>query len=106
MVDKYKEEIFFMDDTDFTYIKAFEPILLYIDPLGYEVTKEEIEGYIQEILKLETDEEFGRFGTYEENMQWAYQVKPEKSAKRKIHSTTKNIMKETYMNPQEFIAVR
>ena len=49
-----------MIDTNFTYIELVEPRMLYVEPLGYEISKGEIEGYAKIILKYDKDEEFDR----------------------------------------------
>lgn len=51
-------------DTNFTYIEVVDTRNLYVEPLGYEITKEEIEGYAQAILEVDKDEEFDKFGIY------------------------------------------
>ena len=45
--------------------------MLYVEPLGYEITEEEIELFFQAILEENEDEEFDRLGTYEELIQSA-----------------------------------
>ena len=57
-----------MIDTNFTYIELVEPRMLYVEPLGYEISKGEIEGYAKIILKYDKDEEFDMLGTYHEIM--------------------------------------
>ena len=47
MVEKYKDELCFMVDTDFTSMETSTPKVMYVDPLGYEITKEKIEVYAQ-----------------------------------------------------------
>lgn len=52
VVRKYKDDICFMVDTNFTYVEEVEPRMLYVETLGYEATEDEIEGYVKEIIKL------------------------------------------------------
>lgn len=59
--------------TNFTYIELVEPRMKYVEPLGYEVTEEKVEGYVEVIVKSARDEEFNRFGTFEEMMQMTNQ---------------------------------
>ena len=75
-----------MVDTIFSYVEEVEPRMLYVDPLVYKFIEEQIEGYVREILKSSPDEEFDRLGTFEENMQMAYQENIEESTKKKVES--------------------
>lgn len=93
-----------MVDTNFTYVEVVEPRMLYVDPLGYETSEDEIEGYVKEILKSNPDEVFDRFGTYEENMQMTYQEKIEKSVKKKVNNSLRKVMEETQMTLLEVLA--
>ena len=52
MIETYKDDILFMVDTDCTYIEAIEPRMLYVEPLGYEITVDEIEDNVKEILNI------------------------------------------------------
>ena len=40
MVEKFKNDICFMIDTNFKYIEAIDPRMLYVEPLGYETIEE------------------------------------------------------------------
>ena len=51
LVEKYKEDICFMVETNFTCMEAVVPRVNFIEPIGYEMS----EGYKQIILQLEVD---------------------------------------------------
>lgn len=40
MVEKYKDELCLMVDTNFTNMEAITHRVMYVDPLGYEIIKE------------------------------------------------------------------
>lgn len=84
VVEKYKDELCFMVDTNFTYMEAVTPRVIYVDPLGYDITEEIIESYVQKILSADLDPKIPRFGTYKENMKLSYQTKLEKSIRKKV----------------------
>ena len=102
----YKDDICFRIDTSLTYMEEVTPRVLYVDPLGYEKIEDKIEGYAHEILKLELKSIFGRLGTYEENMQLAYQAKLKNSKNNRVDGAMKKIMEEEHITPQEFTIVR
>ena len=66
IVDRFKEDIFIMVDSDYTYIQVVEPQETYLDPLGYEISDDIEIGYIDLLLKLKKDEVEYRLGTYDE----------------------------------------
>ena len=66
IVDQFKEDICIMVNIDYTYIQAVEPQETFLDPLGYELNDDIVVGYIDLLLKLETDKAKYRFGTYDE----------------------------------------
>ena len=53
-----------MVETDTTCMEAIEPRVKFIEPMGYEMSEELIEGYVQIILKLEFDSTCPIWGTY------------------------------------------
>lgn len=91
MTYKYKEDIYFMVDTNFTYIEEVEPHMMYVEPLGYEIIEEEIERYEKIILEENQDKEFDMLGTNKELMQSASQAQLEKFAKNKVEAIMKNL---------------
>ena len=50
LVEKYKEDICFMVETDFTCMEVVIPRVKFIEPMGYEMSANLIEGYAQIIL--------------------------------------------------------
>jgi hypothetical protein len=49
-------------------MEVVTPRVLYVDPLGYETTKEIAEDYAQRIINVELDPNSSRFEMCEENM--------------------------------------
>ena len=50
LVEKYKQDICFMVEIDYTCMEAVVPRVKFIKPMGYEMSTELIEGYAQIIL--------------------------------------------------------
>jgi hypothetical protein len=50
LVEKYKNELCFMVEIDFTCMKAIVSRVKFIEPMGYEMSEELIQGYAQIIL--------------------------------------------------------
>ena len=50
LVEKYKDDICFMVETDFTCMEAVIPRMRFVEPMGYEMSIELIEGYAHIIL--------------------------------------------------------
>lgn len=95
IVEKYKNEICFMVDTDFTYIEAVEPRVEFIDPLGYEIFETEVEEYMNRFLKRKLDIHNNIFGTFEEKFYSTKSIQEEKQSKKRVESTIKKILKDT-----------
>ena len=68
MVEKFKDDICCMLEIDKTYKEAMEPRVKFIEPMGYEMSIELIEGYAQVILQSKKDIECPRWGNYKEKM--------------------------------------
>ena len=51
MAEKYKDEICFMVETDTTCMEVVKPRVKFIEPMGYEMSEELIEGYAKIILQ-------------------------------------------------------
>ena len=66
IVERFKEDICVMVDTNFTYTQVVEPQETFFDPLGYELSNNIAVGYIDLLLKFEKDQAEYRFGTYDE----------------------------------------
>ena len=45
LVEKYKDELCFMVEIDFTCMKAIVPQVKFVESMGYEMSIELIEGY-------------------------------------------------------------
>ena len=45
LVEKYKDELCFMVEIDFTCMEAIVPRVKFIEPMGYEMSEEIIEWY-------------------------------------------------------------
>lgn len=58
IIGKYKDDIYFMLDTNSTYIGEVVSRMLNVESLGYEIIEEKIEGYAKIILKYGKDDEF------------------------------------------------
>lgn len=106
IVEKYKNEICFMVETDFTFIEAVESRVEFIDPLGYEVLEVEVEEYVNKLLKCKLDVNNSRFGSYEENFNSMKSLHEEKLAKKRVESTIKKILKDTGMTKHEFLVAK
>ena len=48
--------------------EAIEPREIFIQPMGYEVSEELLEGYTKFVLESKRDIECPRWGTYEEKL--------------------------------------
>lgn len=63
IVEKYKDSICFMVETDTTCMEAVEPRIKWIHPLGYEVEEPILEAYAQVLLSAPKDPNEPRWGT-------------------------------------------
>ena len=64
LVEKYKDELCFMVEIDFTCMEVVVPRVKFIELMGYEMSEELIEGYAQIILHSEVDFECPRWDIY------------------------------------------
>ena len=46
LVEKYKDELCFMVEIDFTCMEVVVPWLKFIEPMGYEMREDLIKGYV------------------------------------------------------------
>ena len=46
LIEKYKDELCFMVETNFTCMEAVVPRVKFIEPMGYEMSAKLIEGYV------------------------------------------------------------
>ena len=65
-MDRFKEDICILVDTDYTYIQAVEPQEILFDPLSYELSDDVLVGYIDLLLNYEIDKDEYRFGTFDQ----------------------------------------
>ena len=66
IVDRFKNDICFMVDTDLTFIEAIEPRETFLEPLGYELSDDVAISYIDLMLKSNIDQASYIFGMYKE----------------------------------------
>ena len=66
IVDRFKNDICFMVDTDLTYIDVVEPWETFLEPLGYELSDDIAISYIDLLLKSDIDQASYKFGIYKE----------------------------------------
>jgi len=66
VVEKYKNEIYFMVDTNQFLMEVVEPRIVWIMPMGYEVDEKILDMYAQHLLNKPKDDSVERFGTYED----------------------------------------
>ena len=55
LVERYKKDICFIVEIDHTCMEAVIPKMKFIEPMGYEMSTELIEGYAQFILQSDVD---------------------------------------------------
>ena len=60
LVEKYKDELCFMVETNFACMEAVGPQVKFIEHMGYEMSEELIEGYAQIILHSKVNSNFPR----------------------------------------------
>ena len=106
LVEKYKDEPCFMVEIDFTCKEVVVPRVKFIEPMGYEMSEELIEGYAQIILHSEVDSECPRWGTYTEKMREVKTSQIIKDSKKKVEKVIDSILKESRMSRKEFEEVK
>ena len=97
MVQKYKDDLCFMVETDNTCMEVVEPRVKFIEPMGYEMSAKLIEGYAQIILQSERDTKYPRWGTYDEKVREVYFELHRKETKNKVEKLINSILKESGM---------
>ena len=105
IVDKFKEDICVMVNTNFTYIQVVEHWETFLDPLGYELSDETIARYLDLLSKSEDQANY-RFGTNEEIIQSAHQESLEKLSHKKIEIIMKKFLIEASMTETKSWVVR
>ena len=91
-----------MVETYHACMEVVVPRMKFIEPMGYEMSIELIEGYAQIILQFEVDTSCPRWGTYEEKIR---EVKPKQVAQeseKKVKKVIDSILKEFGMLHKEF----
>lgn len=66
LIEKYKDEICFMVDTNHTYSNPAIPRIAWIQPLEYEINIDQASKEIDALLNEPLDKKQPKFGTYEE----------------------------------------
>lgn len=95
MVEKYKDEICFMVETNTTCMEAMEPRVNFIEPMGYEMSEEIIEGYTKIILYSKRDIECQIWGTHEEKIREVRSKLHSKEIKNNVEKKIEFILKES-----------
>ena len=97
LVEKYKDELCFMVETDFTCMEAVVPRVKFIEPMGCEMSEDLIEGYAQIILHSEVDSNCPIQGTYIEKMREVKNSQVMKDSKKKVEKFIDSILKKSRM---------
>ena len=66
IVDRFKDDIWFMENTNLTYVEVVELRETFLEPLGYELSDDVAIGYIYLLLNFKNGKASYRFGTYED----------------------------------------
>ena len=101
IVDRFKEDICILVDTNHTYIQVVEPWETFLDPLSYELNDDVVIGYIDFLLNLDRDKVEYRFRRYDEITQHSHQATLEKSSHKKVESIMKKVLSEAEMIESE-----
>ena len=102
LVEKYKDDICFMVETNFTCMEVVIPRMRFIELMGYEISVELIEGYTQIILQSTIDTSCLRWGTYVENIGEVQSKQAMQESQKKIEKVMDSILKEYCMTCKEF----
>ena len=106
LVEKYKQDICFMVETDHTCMEALVPRMKFVEPMGYEMSVELIEGSVQIILQFEVDTSCPRWGTYEEKIREVQSKQAVQNFEKKVKKVIDSILKESRMLRKEFEEVK
>ena len=66
LVDDYQDDVCFMVNCDNVYIQAVKPRTVWVKPLGYEVSIDEIKDIIEDLANEPVNSKDAYFGTYDE----------------------------------------
>lgn len=92
LVEKYKDDICFMIEIDFTCMDVVEPRVKFVDPMGYEMSENLKGPYVKIILESDRDKEYPRWGTYEEKMKELYSELYSKENKKKVENEDRSYL--------------
>ena len=87
-------------------MEAVIPRVKVIESMGYEVSAELIEGYVQIILEFEQDIECPRWGTYDERLKIVESKIHSKENRRKVEKEIDSILKEFGMSRKGFNKIK
>ena len=106
IVDRFKEDICILVNTNYTYIQAVEPRETFLDPLSYELSDDVTIGYIDLLLNSEIDKAEYRFGAFDEIIQHTHQATLEKESHKKDDSIMKKALSKARMIENESKVMR
>ena len=106
LVEKYKQDICSMVETDHTCMEALVPRIKFIKPMGYEMSAELIEGYAKIILQSKVDTSCARWGTYKEKIREVKTKQAVQDSKKKVKKVVESILKESSMTRKEFEKIK
>ena len=86
-----------MVEIDFTCMEVVVPRVKFIEPMGYDMSEEFIEGYAQIILHFKFDSNCPTWGTYTEKMREVKTSQIIKYSKKKVDKVIDSILKESRM---------
>ena len=87
-----------MVEIDHTCMEVVVPRMKFIEPMGYEMSVELIEGYVQIILQSKVDTSCPRWGTYEEKVREVQSKQAAQDSKKKVKKVIDSILKESRMS--------
>lgn len=103
VVEKYKDTICFMVETDSTCFEVVEPRVKRCPPMGYEVSAKLIIPYVEYILTAEKDPNEERWGTYEEKSHKVREELTRGTRKRKVAKTSSDKPSEVLKRLREMV---
>ena len=95
-----------MVEIDHTCMEAEVPRMKFIEPMGYEMSIELIEGYAQIILQSKVDSSCLIWGTYEENIREVQTKQAVQDFEKKVKKVMESVLKEFGMSHKEFEEIK
>ena len=95
-----------MVEMDVTCMEVIVPRVKFIDPMGYELSEDVIEGYVKIILEFEKDKDTPRWGTYAEKIREVESKLYNKEIKKNVEKKIESILKEFAMTRQDYEEVK